>query len=100
MPLGWEIDNELWIFEPVRGNNEHLARNHLAPLAGAPIKVVVRWEGLLELKGDTLAHDTDGIDGVDEGVDVRVQDVSLRQFNHLVPLSNTTNSRQQQQGGA
>lgn len=50
--------------------------------AGAPIELIVSGKCLLELKGDALPHHTCRIDGVDERVDVGVQDVPLRQLNH------------------
>ena len=56
--------------------NEHLARLHGIECAGTRIGFVVPGNMFLKLQRDPAAHDADTIDGIHQGLDVRVEDVA------------------------
>ena len=57
--------------------DEHLANADALLLAGLAVETVIEVEGFLELQGNTFAHDTLGIDGVDEGIGGCLQQISF-----------------------
>ena len=67
MVLCGEVDDPTRIYHTTRVEDEHAAETDLTPLAGASVSLVVLWESLFELKGDSLSHYTDTVHGVDEG---------------------------------
>jgi hypothetical protein len=54
----------------------------LAPVARPLVVGEQVGEGLLELQGDALAHDPDGVDGVHERVGVSLEKVALGVDHH------------------
>ncbi len=67
--------------------HEHLAWLHLFARAGGFVSLEVVREVVLELKGDTAAHDANAVDRIDERLHVSPKDVSCREFDHRHPPS-------------
>ena len=54
----------------------------LAARAGVPVGVEICRETMPELEGESLAHDADAVDGIDEGLAAGVEDVALGETDH------------------
>jgi hypothetical protein len=74
VPLGREVDDPAWPPETPGVVDEHTTDLHLAPCARGAVCLVVLGVGAPELERDPLAHDSLGVDRIDEGaVRVRVR---------------------------
>ena len=80
--LGGEVDDPLGPDQLRIARDEHAAHANLALLAGLPILLVGVGKRLLELERNPFAHDTDHVDGIDERLCVRLEDVADQNFDH------------------
>ncbi len=82
--------------QKARLGHEPCAGLHLAELARFFVGCEIPRECLLELENDATAHDTDTVDGVDQGLGLATENVSARELEHctrLVPIATQLNRR-------
>ena len=82
MPLRWKVDDEARILKRARFEDEHTSWLNVASFARPLIGFTVFWKSLFELKRNTLAHHTDGVDGIYQRFNVGFKQVSFRNFDH------------------
>src|SRR5690606_3582644 len=80
--LGRKVDDPARIDHASSVEDEHLAQTYFARVAGAPVRIIVAREGLLELQGDTLAHHPDAVDRINDGLGARLEQVAFREGDH------------------
>lgn len=82
MPLGREVDDEPRSVESAGLPDVHLAEPDLAGLTCFGVRGEHLGIRAAELQRNALAHHPDGIDGVDERIDVREQVVTCCSGQH------------------
>jgi len=89
--LGREVDHHPWILQAPEVADVHFAGMHLPTVAGRFVSLEALRERLAELQGDAPAHDTDAVDGINQGLSICLQDVAACQLNHgsAMPVNNT-----------
>ena len=68
--------------------NKHVAWLDLAMLAGSDVGIIVVGECLTKMQRDTFSHDADSIDGIDQSVGARVENVAGDVLDHNVSNTN------------
>jgi len=68
--LSRKVDDVLGVGWRIGGLNEHGSEMHLVRLACAGVPAVVIRKSLLELQGDSLTHDANAVDRIDQGLDI------------------------------
>src|SRR5271170_2747192 len=72
----------------VRRWKTHVAWLDLAMLAGSDVGIIVVGECLTKMQRDTFSHDADSIDGIDQSVGARVENVAGDVLDHNVSNTN------------
>ncbi len=82
MLLGGKVDDPLRPIHVAAVGHEHPTDLDVAALAGDGIGLEVLRERLLEHERDALAHHANGVDGVDQGVGVCLEQIAGGVANH------------------
>src|SRR6185295_2679889 len=98
MPLCRAVDDKSRVAQKAGLEPKHPSRLQRVPSACIRVCLKVGRKCILEFKGNTATHYADAIDGIDEHLDVRLQDVSRCKFNarhggSIVPIWKDMNSR-------
>ncbi len=80
--LGGEVDDEARPGDHASRPHVHETELEAVVLCGARVTPEHLRVGALELQRDALAHDAHGVDGVDEGVHVGLEEIAVRQRDH------------------
>ena len=83
MAFGRKVDDVAGALQLARLPHMHAPDFEFAGLSGPRVVAEHRRIGPLELQRQPLAHDPDGVHGVDEGVDVSIEQVAALQGDHL-----------------
>ena len=76
MPLCREVDDVTRVCQAAKVRDKQFARTEFLAVAHRLVLLVVVWECLSELQGDTTPHDADAVDGIHEGFRVGFHDVA------------------------
>lgn len=90
MALSWKIDDVSRIGECIPVEYKHPAWPHFLPRTCGFVSLEVRGEGVLELERDTTAHDADAVDGIDECLRIRLEDIPGPEFDSSPSALNNT----------
>ena len=82
MPLGREVDHVTGMGQAAEVVHHHPAGLQLAPVAQGLVSSEILRKGFAELQGDTSSHDPDAVDGVDQSLGVRPQNVASLELDH------------------
>src|ERR1700679_100463 len=82
MFLSREVDNPTWSQEGRIACRQHMPHPHIARLGGIFVFSSIVGEGLAKHERDTFAHHTHLVDGIDECVSTRLQQISASVSNH------------------
>jgi hypothetical protein len=68
--FGWEVEDEMWSSHLTGSMDEDSPQGHFMLPAGSLVGIEILGVRTLELECDALAHDANGVDCVDQGVNV------------------------------
>ena len=83
MFFGREVDNPSRPNKGLPRVHEHVANVDFTFLAGSSIRAIVFRKSLLEHKGNTLTHNAYGVDSIDKGLRISVEEIAFRKTDHL-----------------
>src|SRR5688572_22539422 len=85
MPFSWEVDHESGTRNLTRWPNTYNTQPYPIVLRVALVCFEHFRVGTLELKSNSFPHDSDGIHGINKGVNVGFEQVSFAFRDHRAP---------------
>jgi hypothetical protein len=73
VPLCWKINDVFGIEHLIGGEDEHASRLNFSLSAGTCVSLEIIPECLFELEGDSLAHNTHTVHGINKGFHIGLE---------------------------